>query len=237
MIAYLRMEVMRALRTPAFLGYTIGFPALFYVLFTTVFNQGEPNTAAYAMTSMALYGAVIAALPGTGARIALERTQGWTRQLALSPMRPGAYLLVKLLATSMLTIPVVGSILLLGRLVNHIALPLTTWLGLLGTLWAASAVFIPLGVLIGYSFRDEVAQGVSMVAMFVLAIVGGLWMPVSLFPHWLVRIAELTPTYRAGELGWAVLGATHVTATGLAVLAGWGVLFAGLAAWRFRRAS
>jgi ABC-2 type transport system permease protein len=237
MLAYLRMEVMRALRAPAFLGYTIGFPAFFYVLFTTVFSRGEPNTAAYAMTSMALYGAVVAALPGTGARIALERTQGWTRQLALSPMRPGAYLLVKLLATSMLTIPVVGSILLLGRLVNHVSLPLTTWLGLLGTLWAVSAVFIPLGVLIGYSFRDEVAQGVSMVAMFLLAIVGGLWMPVSVFPHWLARVAELTPTFRAGELGWSVLGATHVTGTGVAVLAGWAVVFAGLAAWRFRRAS
>jgi ABC-2 type transport system permease protein len=237
MIAYLRLEVMRALRAPAFLGYTIVFPAVFYVLFTTVMNHGKQDAAAYLMTSMALYGAVLAALPGAGARIAVERTRGWTRQLAVSPLRPGAYLLMKVLATSMLTIPVVGSILLLGRLVNHVDLPLTTWLTLLGTLWAVSAVFIPLAVLIGYSFRDEVAQGVSMVAVFLLAIVGGLWMPVSMFPHWLARIAELTPTYRAAELGWSVLGATHVTGTGLAVLAAWAALFAGLAAWRFRRAS
>jgi ABC-2 type transport system permease protein len=237
MIAYLRMEVMRALRSPAFLGYTIGFPALFYLLFTTVFNRGDAVTATYTMISMALYGSIVAALPGSGARIAQERTQGWTRQLALSPLRPGTYLLVKLAATSMLTVPVVVSILLLGRLVNHVSLDALTWLQLLGALWVASLPFVALAILIGYSFRDEVAQGVAMVSTFLLAIVGGLWMPVSVFPRWLAHIAQVTPTFRAGELGWSVIGATHVTATGLAVLAGWTALFAGLAAWRFRRAS
>src|SRR5690242_9136906 len=122
MFAYLRLEVMRALRSPAFLGYTIGFPAVFYLLFTTVMNRGDGKAATYAMISLALYGAILAALPGSGARIAVERTKGWTRQLALSPMRPRTYLLVKVAATSMLTIPVIGSILLVGRLVNHVSL-------------------------------------------------------------------------------------------------------------------
>jgi ABC-2 type transport system permease protein len=237
MLAYLRMEVLRTLRAPAFLGYTIGFPALFYLLFTTVFNRGDTAAASYGMVSMALYAAIVAALPGFGARIALERTRGWTRQLALSPMRPAAYLFVKVGAASLLTVPAVGAILLLGRFVNRVHLPVTSWLGLVGALWLASLPFIGLGIVIGYTFRDELAQGVSTVAMFLLSIGGGLWMPVMVFPHWLARIAEVLPTYRAGELGWSVIGATHVTGTGLAILAGWTVLFAALAGWRFRRAS
>jgi ABC-2 type transport system permease protein len=237
MFAYLRLEVLRTLRAPAFLGYTIGFPAVFYLLFTKVFNQGDPSGAAYGMVSMALYGAIVAALPGFGARIAMERTHGWTRQLALSPMRPTTYLTVKLVAASMLTVPAVLAILLLGRFVNHVSLPATTWLGLVATVWLASWPFVGLGIVIGYTFRDEVAQAASMVSLFLLSIVGGLWMPVKVFPHWLARIAEVTPTYRAGELGWSVLGATRVSATGLAILAGWTVVIAVLAAWRFRSAS
>jgi ABC-2 type transport system permease protein len=237
MLAYLRMDVMRALRSPAFLGYTIGFPALFYVLFTTVFNRADPDGAKYSMVQMALYSAIIAALPGVGARIAIERTTGWTRQLALSPMRPRDYLVVKTAGAAVLAVPAVVVIFALARVLNHVTLPTGTWLGLVAIMWLASLPFVGLGIVIGYTFRDEVAQGVSMVALFLLSILGGLWMPVSVFPHWLARVAELTPTYRAGQLGWWLLDATTLTAGGVAILAGWTVLFAVLAAWRFRRAS
>jgi ABC-2 type transport system permease protein len=237
MLAYLRMEVLRTLRAPAFLGYTIGFPAAFYLLFTTVFDRGDDSGATYGMVSMALYGGIVAALPGLGARIALERTRGWTRQLALSPMRPVTYLGVKFAAATMLVVPAVVAILLLGRFVNHVHLPVTTWLGLAATLWLASLPFIGLGIVIGYTFRDELAQAASMVSLFVLSIVGGLWMPVRIFPHWLAQIADVTPTYRAGELGWAVIGSAHLSMSGVAILVGWTVVIAALAGWRFRRAS
>jgi ABC-2 type transport system permease protein len=117
------MEILRTLRAPAFLGYTIGFPSVFYLLFTKVFGQASASKAGYVMVSMALYGAIVAALPGFGARIALERTKGWTRQLALSPMRPGTYLVIKLVAASLLTVPALLGVMVLGRLVNHVTPP------------------------------------------------------------------------------------------------------------------
>jgi ABC-2 type transport system permease protein len=241
MLAYLRMEVLRLLRTPAFLGYTVGFPAAFYLLFTTVFTGGDPTAraqgAAYLMVSMATYGCVVTALPGFGTRIAIERSKGWTRQLAVSPMRPAQYLTVKLVSASALMLPSIVAVLLLGRFVNHVDLPVGRWLALAGLLWLGSLPFVALGILIGYTFRDEVANGVSMVSLFGLSLLGGLWMPVVLFPRWLARVAEALPTYRAGQLGWALIGATHVSTGGIAILLGWGVLFAALAAWRFRRAA
>src|SRR3954454_16925487 len=237
MFTYLRMDVVRSLRAPAFLAYTIGFPAVIYVLFTTVLNHADASGARYVMVSMALYGAIVAALPGVGARIATERTRGWTRQLALSPMRPTTYLLVKFAGAAVLTVPSVAVISVIGRVLNHVSLPAMTWLALVGMTWVASLPFVGLGILIGYTFRDEVAQGVSMAALFLLSIGGGLWMPIHTFPHWLARIAEFTPTYRAGQLGWWLLDATTLSGTGLAILAAWTTLFVGLAGWRFRRAS
>src|SRR5690242_8059900 len=237
MVAYLRMEILRTLRAPAFLGYTVGFPSVFYVLFTKVFGQAGTSGAKYAMVSMALYGAIVAALPGFGARIALERTRGWTRQLALSPMRPGTYLMIKLVAASLLTVPALLGVMVLGRLVNHVTLPAATWVELVGVVWLASLPFVGLGIVVGYTFRDELAQGMSMTLLFLLSIAGGLWIPVSVFPHWLARVAQVTPTFRAGELGWAVLGAAHLSTTGIAILLGWTVAIAALAGWCFRRAS
>src|SRR4051812_40259037 len=96
------------------------------------------------MVSMALYGAIVAALPGVGVRIATERTRGWTRRLALSPLRPTTYLLVKFAGAAVPAVPSVIAIFALGRLLNHVSLPATTWLGLVAMTWLASLPFVGL---------------------------------------------------------------------------------------------
>jgi ABC-2 type transport system permease protein len=51
--------------------------------------------------------------------------------------------------------------------------------------------------------------------------VGGLWIPVSVFPDWLRAVSHWTPTYRFGELGRSVAGGTAPGAGTVAVPAGW----------------
>jgi ABC-2 type transport system permease protein len=240
MVTYLRMEIIRVLRNPMFTAYTIGFPVGFYLLFTTVFAQDAVRTtdfSAYYMVSMALYGVIGTALTGVGAPIAMERSRGWTRQLALTPLRPRQYLAVKVAAASALSLPVILAILLAGRLVHHVGLSPGTWLALVPALWLGGIPFVGLGIAIGYTFRDEAAQGVALTAYFLLSIAGGLWLPVTTFPHWLSAVAYGLPTYRAGELSWRLLDGGSPFTPGLLVLLAWALGFLGLAAWRFRRAS
>lgn len=241
MIAYLRLEVVRTLRSGAYLIYTIGFPAVFYLLFTTVMQTGpmENGTqyAAYFMVSMALYGSIGAGLTSVGARISIERTRGWTRQLALSPLRPRSYVFVKVLSAAMLALPVIVLIMLVGWLVNGVELPWYTWLALVPALVFGGLPFAALGVAIGYSFRDEVAQMASLGLYFLMSMAGGLWMPAMVFPGWLRTISEALPTYRAGELSWRLLAEEQPFGTGAAILLAWTVGFVVLAAWRYRRAA
>jgi ABC-2 type transport system permease protein len=240
MPTYLRMEIVRVLRNPMFTGYTIGFPIFFYLLFTTVFAQNQVRTtdfSAYYMVSMALYGAIGTALTGVGAPIAMERSRGWTRQLALTPLRPRQYLVVKVAAASVLSLPVILAILVVGRLVHHVDLGIGTWLALVPALWLGGLPFVGLGIAIGYTFRDEAAQGVALTVYFLLSIAGGLWLPVESFPHWLSNVANVLPTYRAGQLSWRLLAGSSPLTPGVLVLLAWAVGFLGLAAWRFRRAS
>jgi ABC-2 type transport system permease protein len=237
---YLRAEIIRVLRNPMFTGYTIGFPVGFYLLFTTIFARGSvlsTNFSAYYMVSMALYGAIGTALTGVGAPIAMERSRGWTRQLALTPMRPRQYLLIKVAAASALSLPVILTILLAGRFVHHVELGVGTWLALVPILWLGAIPFVGLGIAIGYTFRDEAAQGIALTAYFLLSIAGGLWMPVQTFPGWLAGVAHLLPTYSAGQMSWQLLAGARPLTAGTLVLLAWAIGFLGLAAWRFRRAS
>lgn len=241
MIPYLKLEMLRTLRSGPYLIYTIGFPAIFYLLFTTVMQTGPMDDgteyAAYFMVSMGLYGSIGAGLTSVGARIAIERTRGWTRQLSLSPLRPRAYVAVKIVSAALLSAPVIVLIMLVGWLVNGVSLPWHTWLALLPAMIAGGLPFAALGVAIGYTFRDEVASMASLGLYFLLSMGGGLWMPATAFPDWLRTVAQALPTYRAGELSWRLLSEQQPFGAGSAVLLAWTALFVVLAAWRYRRAT
>jgi ABC-2 type transport system permease protein len=240
MTTYLILEVRRTLRSVPFLVYTIGFPVGFYVIFAGVFGGGSSATNQYAahyMVSMALYAIMGTGLTGVGARIAFERTQGWTRYLALTPMRPAAYLAVKVGSAILLTIPVIAMVMLAGLLVGGVRLPLGDWLALVPLLWCASLPFTALGIAIGYTLRDEVSSGFSVALLFLFAVAGGLWMPAQFFPSWLHRLAESLPSYRGAELGWRLVDGHQPFSFGVLVFLAWMVGCLALAGWRFRRAS
>ncbi len=59
--------------------------------------SGGVSVAAYIMVSMAMYGTMMSATQ-TGASVAVERAQGWSRQLRLTPLNPVANVVVKMLA-------------------------------------------------------------------------------------------------------------------------------------------
>lgn len=238
MATYLLLEVRRSLRNVPFLLYTIGFPACFYLLFTQVFGDGSARGwSAQYMVSMALYGSMGTGLTGVGARIAVERTRGWTRTLALTPLRPAGYLAVKFGSALLLTVPVIVLIMALGALVDGVRLPAGTWASLMPLIWLASLPFTALGIAVGYSLRDEVANGVSVVLLFALSIGGGLWMPVQLFPDWLAGVARALPSFQGAQLAWRVLDGRQPFGPQALIFLGWLIALLVLAGWRFRRAS
>ena len=93
-LTYLRIELVRKLRNPRALFFTVAFPVLmFFIIGYQMLDEpltqvrvadGGVSVAAYIMVSMAMYGAMMSATQ-TGAAVAVERAQGWTRQLRLTP--------------------------------------------------------------------------------------------------------------------------------------------------------
>jgi ABC-2 type transport system permease protein len=80
-------------------------------------------------------------------------------------------------------------------------------------------------------------RGVAILAVLLMVMLGGAWVPSFVFPAWLQHVTVLIPTR------WAVDGLDAMTWRGLElsaaitpsiVLLGFSLLFAALTAWRFR---
>jgi ABC-2 type transport system permease protein len=239
MRSYLKLEVRRAFRNPAGLILLAGFPLALYLLFTKVLNvvpQGQRGDfAAFSMVSMATYGAMGGAL-FIGGAIALERGKGWSRQLAVTPLPPHGYVVAKLVSGATGVLPSILVVLAAGALLGGVRLPLWAWPALVVLIWLGVMPFTALGIAFGYTLKGQAANLAMMGVFFALSVLGGLWLPVQVMPEGMRTLAEYSPAYQAGSLGWRVLDGQWPSGTGVGVLAAWTLLFAALAVWRYRRA-
>ena len=225
----LLFQLRRVGRNKQYLFFTVLLPALFTIFFTKIFGA-QTATADYqdlagaTMISMMGYGAIGAAL-GATIRMAFDRSSGWMRQLRVLPVPPTATLAVDVVVGAVLVLPSLVVVALVGRFVNDVQFALGTWLALIAALWAASVVFVALGVAVGLALDAQAAGAAIGILGTVLAALGGLWIPVEVFPAGMVGLAHAMPSYWYAELGRDVADGTAAACPVLA-LAGYGALFA-----------
>ncbi|MEV7771774.1 ABC transporter permease [Kitasatospora sp. NPDC086791] len=230
-----RLEIRRVLRNRRTVLFTVAMPALFLLSF------GLPNGGRQAgriavlpltVINMGVYAAMLAAT-SCGAGVALERGVGWTRQLRLTPLLPIAYVAVKVVTAMAIALLAVVVQYLLGA-ASGVRMPLRVWLlsGLIG--WLGSAAFAALGLFVGYLLPSENVMQFVGPALALLALLGGLFVPLPLLPDGVRTVAALTPLYGVGQLARAPLtGEVSLGAVANAVL--WTAAFTVGAAWLHRR--
>lgn len=231
----MRLELLRKLRNRRTLIFTMVMPAVFYLIFGLT-NRGQmlgsTNAALYISVSLATYGAMVATTTG-GAQVAVERALGWSRQLALTPLHPAAYILTKVLVSMVLG--AMSVIVVFGlTAVTGVHTPLGTMVacGLLVIL--ASSVFAAFGVMLGYLLPAENALQISSMVLGIFSLIGGLFVPLAVWPHALQTIARFTPAYGAGEIARAPLGGGYDQWAVVNILVWLAVFIAG-SAWALRK--
>ncbi|MFD7920576.1 ABC transporter permease [Streptomyces sp. NPDC059740] len=239
LLSYVRLEVRRALRDRSFTVFGIGMPVLMYVLFTHIGAGADADSAPWrvsAMVGMAAYGALGAALSvGTG--VAEDKSLGWLRQLRVTPLRPAQVVVGRGLTGVVTVLPAILAVLVVGALVNHVALAAWQWVALVGLLWLGTLPFTLLGLGNGYRLSSQSAGVVNAGCMILLSILGGLWFPAEAFPGWLATLSRWTPANRFGDLGWSVTSGRVPGAATVAVLLAWLAVFGGYALYAYRRAA
>ncbi|MGW5099370.1 ABC transporter permease [Streptomyces sp. NPDC004100] len=238
----IKLELTRALRNRKFLFFSVLYPSIIFLIFSSsggpnakVDGSGGLTVATYLMVSMASFGALTAVLMGNSERIAKERESGWVRQLRLTSLPGHGYVLAKTASAAVVSLPSIVMVFVVAAAVKDVRLDAWQWLALTGVIWAGSLVFAALGVAIGYLASGDAVRPITMIVYFALSLLGGLWMPSTGFPKLLQDIAEWLPTHAYAALGRAIEQSQAPHARDVAVLAVYFVLFAGGAAWLYRK--
>ncbi|MEU1593497.1 ABC transporter permease [Streptomyces sp. NPDC005708] len=230
---YLRLEVRRTLRDVGFVIGGIAMPVMMYLLFTNL-GGADNDWKTASMVGMAAYGAVGSAL-NTGGGVAEDRAIGWLRQLRVTPMPPRQVVAGRALTGSVTVLPAIVAVLLAGGLFNGVRLAAWQWAAIALLLWLGSVPFTLLGLGNGYRLTAQTTGVANMMCNLGLAVLGGLWFPIALFPGWLRSVSAYTPTHRFAEIGISVAEG-HAPALGaVVVLTAWLLAFGSYAVLSYRR--
>lgn len=240
-VSFVLFELRRVLRTASFLIWTLAFPVVFYLSSYDNPTNNAGNTRnwgtpwpVYFMVSMCAWAAIAAAFNAGGARLAAERASGWTRQLRLTPLPSWAYATGKILMAVALALVAAVALALVAAGAARPHLTAAAWAEVIAACWLGSLPFAALGILLGLLTTSSSAQPVMIATMLVLNVLGGLLVPLKAFPQWMRDVAYVLPSYHLGDLGWNAVAYRPFHPADILVLAGYGVVFTGLAAWRYQ---
>ncbi|HEY0931895.1 MAG TPA: ABC transporter permease [Gemmatimonas sp.] len=231
----LGLELRRVLRNRRTVIFTLLFPSVFFYLFgmnNPGVRRGGSVVLAYVMISMAVYGAMVGTTAG-GAAVAVERSLGWSRQLRLTPLTPVAYISMKVLSAMTLGLVAIMSTFTIGALAGVTLTP-QQW-ALCGlAAWGSSCVFAAFGLFMGFLVPSENVMQFAGPAMAIMALFGGIFIPVDNLPEAVRTIAMFTPMYGVGQLARAPLSGDF-TMGAVASVVVWAVIFGSGAMLLFRR--
>ncbi|HUX71991.1 MAG TPA: ABC transporter permease [Cellulomonadaceae bacterium] len=234
-LTFLSIELRRLLRNRRTVIFTLIMPPMFFLIFGTAgsyrtTSAGHGNVTAYVMISMALYGAMLATTSG-GAMVSVERAQGWSRQLRLTPLRPSVYIAIKVAVAMVLGLASVVVVYLVG-LAEGAHADVSVWIVTGLTAWLGSIVFAAFGLFMGYLLPAENVMQILGPVLAVLSFAGGLFVPLG--DGVFATIGKVTPLYGLAELVRAPLVGDGVTVTSVANVVLWAAVFGAGAVWRFR---
>lgn len=202
----------------------------------TAGNNVAYNGYAHSFAGMGIQFLLFASID-VGIGILLERQRGLWKRLRSAPISRFALLAGKaasgaLIALLTLTVAFGFAIVVFGVRING------SWPGFIGVAVATAVMASTFGLLIASLGRTPGGtRGISSLAVLLMVMLGGAWVPSFIFPAWLQQVTVVIPAR------WAVDGFDAMTWRGLGldaavlpivVMLGFAVLFGGLALSRFR---
>lgn len=231
------LEVRRLLRNRRTLLLTMIIPAVFYFAFgrTTpagTGHYGRGNGAAATLVSMAVFGAVLATSSG-GAMVSIERATGWSRQLRTTPLRPIAYIAVKMTTSLVLSAAAIMVVYIVAAITGGPVMPIWVWVVTGLAAWIGSLLFTAFGLFLGYLMPSENVMQVIAFALMLFCLAGGVFIPLRAFSTTIATVASFTPMWGLNSLVHYPLNGGGFDWAWVANLVVWLTIFTAGAAWRF----
>ena len=215
--------------------FTIALPVLFLVIFASVFGgQGQTtqvpggriSTSVYYVPGIMALGIIAACFGNLVASVTAQRERGVLKRRRATPVPAAAVIAGRVLTAVVIAVVMSAVLLGIGWAAYSAHVPGRTALALAVTVVIGAASFCCLGYALTSVIRNEdAAQPATQALLLPLYFISGVFVAVSILPHWLADVGEVFPVR---HLANALLIAYNPHTTGLG-FAGWDLLI--VAAW------
>ncbi len=161
----------------------LGFPVIFFILFSGMQQFDDPETKIRVVKDM-----LISMTAFSSISFALHILNN-------SPIKISEYYLarfIRLIITFIISIVVVFAV---GHIFRGVNMTAREWFMSAVLMLIGSITFLGMGLLLSLIKSEEKLSLLANILYLGLAMLGGLWWPTYLFPEWLQNISKLTPTY------------------------------------------
>lgn len=230
-LSYIGHDLLRLRRELTVLVFSVVLPIFFYLLFGAMDDYAdEPvnggNISALVMLGMAVYAGVTGAVGAAGSTIT-EAESGWSRQLALTPLRPWQLTLSNMCNVALRAILPIASVFIVGALTRAEMQP-HLWLLAFITCVLVCIPFGFYGMACAMAVPGSNTVAIASTSIVLLSFAGNLFIPLK---EPLLEIGRFTPMYGAASLArWPVSRGTQLLASGTTTDPMWWA-WANIAVW------
>jgi ABC-2 type transport system permease protein len=240
-----RFDLRAFLRNRQSRFFTLALPVLFLVIFASLFHGGTVkvaggtiNTSVYYVPGIITLGIIAAAFVNLVISVTAQRETGALKRRRATPVPAAAVIAGRALTSVVVALGITALLLGIGWLFYRASVPGRTAPALVVTVIVGALAFCCLGFALSSVIRNQdSAQPITQAVMLPLYFISGVFVAVSVLPHWLVEIADMFPVR---HLAAALLTAynPHTTGAGFAggdllIVAAWGVGGLLIALWKF----
>ena len=194
------------------------------------------NGYAHSFAGMAIQ-FLLFAMANLGVEMLLERQRGLWKRLRSAPVSRLTLLAGRVLSGALISLMILGVCFAFAMVVFHVRIEGGV-VGFVGVSIACALMASTFGVLVAaLGNSPATARGVTTLAVLMMVMLGGAWVPTFIFPAWLQQVALIVPVRWAVDgldaMTWRGIGSAGAVAS-IAVLILFAAVFGGVAAARFR---
>ena len=181
--------------------FALALPILFLVIFASVFRNGTVqvpggriSTSVYYVPGIMALGVIAACFGNLVASVTAQRERGVLKRRRATPVPAAAIIAGRVLVAIVLAVVMAAVLLGIGWAAYGAHVPGRTALALAVTVVIGAASFCCLGYALTSLIRNEdTAQPVTQALLLPLYFISGVFVAVSILPHWLADVGEIFP--------------------------------------------
>lgn len=197
------------LRNKKFFIFDLALPVIFYLLYTKILSSGMPANQMSVwkvdyLVSMMVFSCLLGSIITVSNTLLEDHTSEFDLLVDISPLPKIQYYASLVVVFLTLNLISVVTLSLVGIFVNNVNLPIAKLIlvvisSLLGTL-----PLIIIGILIS-KFKNPSTINLLNGMVFPVAMISGLWWPLSTLPSWLQTVGKMLPTYAISEINKSII--------------------------------